>query len=63
MGVKNKRQKNEKIKTIRIAFLRIVVEHSMMNNIRSEDIEEELGIIGINTIIKTAERKGKRIRN
>lgn len=41
----------------------MIVEHSMMNSIRSEDIEEELGIIGINTIIKTAEGNRKRIRN
>jgi hypothetical protein len=34
-----------------------------MNNIRSEDIKEELGIRGINTVIKTAEGNGKRIRN
>jgi hypothetical protein len=47
----------------RIASLRIVAEYSMMNNISSEDIKEELGIIGINTVIKTVEGNGKHIRN
>jgi hypothetical protein len=35
----------------------------MMNNIRSEDIREELGIIDTNTVIKTAKGNGEYIRN
>jgi hypothetical protein len=41
----------------------MVLEHNMMNSIRSEDIKEELGIIGINTTIKTDEGNGKHIKN
>jgi hypothetical protein len=51
------------MKTARTDSLKVAVEYSMTNNIRSEDIKEELGIIGINTIIKTLEVNGKHITN